>query len=217
MVNKKKQHYSIFLSLMVLSTIIIACSQSPKQLPFLGNKSLKKSIVNGKEFTDTVYHSIPNFKFINQDGDTISEKTVKGKIYVADFFFTSCPTICPTMKTQMLKIYKKYLNNSQVMLLSHTIDPSNDSPEVLKNFAENLHVNTQKWQFVTGKKEDIYKIGQKSYMVSAVDDPSQPGGIVHSGGFVLVDTKLRIRGIYDGTEPKKVEQLMLDIDLLLSE
>ncbi|MBP6387227.1 MAG: SCO family protein [Pseudarcicella sp.] len=217
MVNKKKQHYSIFLSLVVLSTIIIACSQSPKQLPFLGNKSLKKSIVNGKEFTDTVYHSIPNFKFINQDGDTISEKTVKGKIYVADFFFTSCPTICPTMKTQMLKIYKKYLNNSQVMLLSHTIDPSNDSPEVLKNFAENLHVNTQKWQFVTGKKEDIYKIGQKSYMVSAVDDPSQPGGIVHSGGFVLVDTKLRIRGIYDGTEPKKVEQLMLDIDLLLSE
>nr|MBP6411279.1 SCO family protein [Pseudarcicella sp.] len=212
MVNKKKQHYSIFLSLVVLSTIIIACSQSPKQLPFLGNKSLKKSIVNGKEFTDTVYHSIPNFKFINQDGDTISEKTVKGKIYVADFFFTSCPTICPTMKTQMLKIYKKYLNNSQVMLLSHTIDPSNDSPEVLKNFAENLHVNTQKWQFVTGKKEDIYKIGQKSYMVSAVDDPSQPGGIVHSGGFVLVDTKLRIRDIYDGTEPKKVEQLMLDID-----
>ncbi len=203
--------------ILAAGTLFFSCSESKKQLPFLGNKTLKTSIVNGIEKTDSAFHQIPPFRFINQDNDTIDQNIVKGKIYVADFFFTSCPTICPVMKSQMIRVYKKYASNPRLMLLSHTIDPKNDKPEVLKKFAENLNVNTQKWLFLTGKKEDIYKIGQKSYMVTAVDDPTQPGGIVHSGGFILVDAQSRIRGIYDGTEPAKVDLLMDDIDLLLKE
>jgi len=197
--------------------LLFSCNTNPEKLPILGNKETVIKKVNGKQITDTIYHQIPNFEFINQDFSKITQKDYEGKIYVADFFFTTCPTICPKMKTQMLRIYEKFKDNPKVGILSHTIDPRHDTPAVLREFMNNLNIKSKMWQMVTGDKAKIYEIGQKSYMVSATDDPTQPGGIVHSGAFVLVDKNRHIRGIYDGTEPEKVDKLMKDMEVLLNE
>lgn len=172
---------------------------------------------NGKITADTIYHTIPDFSFTNQDGKTVTQETFKDKIYIADFFFTTCPTICPIMKTQMLRVYEKYKENPDVLILSHTIDPTYDTVEVLHEFADRLGVSSDTWHFVTGEKEKIYDIGQNSYMVTAREDPEEPGGYLHSGAFLIVDKQRRIRGIYDGTKPDKVDILMQDVDRLLKE
>ena len=194
-----------------------SCSDSSKKLPYLGQKSVETRVESGKSITDSVYHTIPDFSFINQDSVVFTQKDVEGKIYVADFFFTTCPTICPKMKTQMLRVFEKYKDNPHFMILSHTIDPRHDTPSVLKEFGKNLGLDPKKWQMVTGDKMKIYELGQKSYMVTATDDPTQPGGIVHSGAFILVDKDRHIRGIYDGTVPEKVDNLIKDIEVLLTE
>ena len=202
---------------MVCSFLLFSCNTKPEKLPILGNREAITKTVNGKQITDTLYHQIPDFEFINQDSVKITQKDFVGKIYVADFFFTTCPTICPKMKTQMLRIYNKFKDNPKVAILSHTIDPRHDTPAVLKEFSKNLGIQNSMWQMVTGDKAKIYEIGQKSYMVSATDDPTQPGGIVHSGAFILVDKNRHIRGIYDGTEPERVDKLMADMEILLKE
>jgi protein SCO1/2 len=171
----------------------------------------------GKIQADTIYHTIPDFSFTNQNGEVITQDTFKDKIYVADFFFTTCPTICPIMKTQMLRVYEKFKDNPEVMILSHTIDPKHDSVAVLYEFADRLGVTGNMWQFVTGDQDEIYDIGQNSYMVTAREDPGEPGGYLHSGALLLVDKERRIRGIYDGTLEEKVDILMKDIDKLLKE
>lgn len=205
------------LSLIFLLTIVLGCSQVPKELPYLGNKETVEKMIDGKMIVDTIYHKIPDFEFISQDSVKLTQEFVAGKIYIADFFFTTCPTICPKMKTQMLRIYEKYKDNPNVILLSHSIDPRHDTPAVLKEFRSNLGIKGNSWQMVTGDKAKIFEIGQKSYMVSAADDPTQPGGVVHSGAFILVDKNRHIRGIYDGTVPAKVDNLMEDLEILLNE
>ena len=197
--------------------LLLASCQSTDRLPILGQKELITKTVNGKTVTDSVEHSIPDFQFVSQDGDTVSARTMAGKIYVADFFFTTCPTICPKMKTQLKRVYDRFKGNPNVMLLSHTIDPTHDSVAVLREFAQSLGVEGKQWLFVTGDKEKIYDIGQNSYMVSAAEDASAPGGVVHSGAFILVDTKKHIRGIYDGTTAEGVDKLMADMDKVLAE
>jgi protein SCO1 len=205
------------LKYLYLSVFLSSCNTKPEKLPILGNREAITKTVNGKQITDTLYHQIPDFEFINQDSVEITQKNFAGKIYVADFFFTTCPTICPKMKTQMLRIFKKFKDNPNVAILSHSIDPRHDTPAVLKEFSKNLGIQNSMWTMVTGDKAKIYEIGQKSYMVSATDDPTQPGGIVHSGAFILVDKNRHIRGIYDGTEPERVDKLMEDMEVLLKE
>ena len=200
-----------------LLIFLSSCNPKPEKLPILGNKETIVKTVNGKQIIDTLYHQIPDFEFINQDFVKITQKDYEGKIYVADFFFTTCPTICPKMKTQMLRIYEKFKDNPKVGILSHSIDPRHDTPVVLREFMNNLGIKSKTWQMVTGDKVKIYEIGQKSYMVSATDDPSEPGGIVHSGAFILVYKNRHIRGIYDGTVPEKVDELMEDMEMLLKE
>ncbi len=208
----------IFIS-MILGLILglNACDNVPKKLPYLGERDTKTSTVNGKAITDTIYHQIPDFEFINQNNERITNQNFGGKIYVADFFFTTCPTICPKMKTQLLRVYEQFKDNPQVGILSHTIDPRHDSVAVLNEFAKNLGVTGQMWQFVTGDKAKIYEIGQKSYMVTATEDNTQPGGIVHSGAFILIDKQRHIRGLYDGTVPEAVDKMMADMKILLEE
>jgi protein SCO1 len=213
-ITKHILYYSI---LIAQCSWLMACNPKSEKLPILGNREAITKTVNGKQITDTLYHQIPDFEFVNQDSVKITQKAFAGKIYVADFFFTTCPTICPKMKTQMLRIYEKFKNNPQVAILSHSIDPRHDTPSVLKEFSKNLGIQNSMWQMVTGDKAKIYEIGQKSYMVSATDDPTEPGGIVHSGAFILVDKNRHIRGIYDGTEPEKVDKLMEDMEVLLKE
>ena len=188
---------------------LFSCENTPRKLPILG----ERDFVNG----DSVYHTIPDFKFINQDGAEVTNKTFEGKIYVSDFFFTTCPTICPVMKKQMLRVYEKYKENLQVGILSHTIDPRHDSVQVLREYATRLGINNPMWQFVTGEKDKIYEIGEKAYYVTAGEDSTAAGGIIHSGAFILVDKKRRVRGLYDGTKEEDVTKLLKDMEVLLNE
>jgi len=166
---------------------------------------------------DTVYHTIANFKFVDQDSTEVTNDTYKGKIYVADFFFTSCRTICPIMKTQMLRVYDSIQNDPDVSLLSHTIDPEYDTVGLLHDYANRLGVKSDKWHFVTGNKDEIYKLAQTSYFSTALEDKSEPDGFIHSGAFLLIDKERRIRGKYDGTKEDDVNRLLADIQRLKAE
>ncbi len=185
----------------------IAKKESP--LPVFGERE-----VSGN---DTVYHAIADFKFIDQDSNEVTNDTYKGKIYVADFFFTSCRTICPIMKTQMLRVYDSIQNDQEVMLLSHTIDPEYDTVGLLHDYAKRLGVESKKWHFVTGNKDEIYKLAQTSYFSTALEDNSEPDGFIHSGAFLLIDKERRIRGKYDGTKEEDVNRLLADIQRLKTE
>jgi protein SCO1 len=192
--------------------------KNDKKLPILGERDITSKLINGKMVTDTIYHTIPAFTFIDQNNTAVTNANFKGsKIYVADFFFTSCPTICPKMKTQMLRLYKHFKGNESVGFLSHSIDPRHDTVPVLADYAKKLGIEGNQWRFVTGQKEKIYEIGLKGYMATAKEDSTADGGFVHSGAFILVDKKMRVRGIYDGTLPEEVDDLQEDIELLLKE
>jgi protein SCO1 len=195
--------------LFIFSTLFISCTTKEKPLPIFGERN-----VDGK---DTVYHTIAHFEFVNQDGATITNNTFKDKIYVADFFFTSCRTICPIMKTQLLRVYDTIQNKSDVLILSHTIDPEYDTVALLHDFAERLGVDSKKWHFVTGEKDSIYKIAQTSYFATAMEDKTEPDGFIHSGAFLLIDKFGRIRGKYDGTKEEEVNRLIGDIARLRAE
>lgn len=202
--------------------MLMACNSGEKRkagadamtLPYLGQYEL---VENQDGQLDTIPHRIGEFKLVNQDSIEISNKDVEGKIYVADFFFTSCPTICPKMKAQMRRVYDSIQDNPNTLILSHTIDPEYDTVGLLRDFADQLEVTSDKWHFLTGDKDDIYKLGQTSYMVTAIEDPTEPGGFIHSGAFILVDPNGHIRGVYDGTDPVEVNDLIKHIDILQNE
>lgn len=157
-----------------------------------------------------------SFQFVNQDSSLVTEKDVLGKIHVTDFFFTTCPTICPVMKTQMLRVYETYQDSDDFLLLSHTIDPKHDSVAVLNDYAEGLGISSNKWHLVTGEKDNIYEMAE-TYMVTAEEDERAPGGFIHSGAFMLLDKQRQIRGIFDGTKEEEVDELILAIKQLQNE
>jgi protein SCO1/2 len=174
-------------------------------------------VVDGKTIVDTIYATVPNFSFVNQDSLPCTQENLKGKIYVADFFFTTCPTICPIMKKQMLRVYEKVKGDETFMLISHTIDPEHDTVALLKDYSTRLGSDGKQWQFLTGNRDMIYEMAEKGYYATAMPDSTEPGGYVHSGGFILVDKQSRVRGIYNGTDEKEVDQLMLDLYVLKAE
>ena len=201
----------------LLFLVIWGCNKNTDRLPILGERETTTRIVDGKEVVDTLYHTIPDFKFVSQNGDTITAQNFKDKIYVADFFFTTCPTICPVMKKQMLKVYEKIKGQNDVAILSHTIDSDHDTPAVLKEYATDLGVTGNQWLFVTGNREKIYEIGEKKYLVVAGADSTAPGGYIHSGAFVLVDKEKHVRGMYNGTDEEATKRLISDIERLQKE
>ena len=211
----KNTNYLLVICLACL--ILTSCDTGKKKLPIFGERDWTTKTVNGEQITDTIYHTIPGFKFVNQKGDTVTEKITEGKVYVADFFFTSCPTICPVMKKQMVKVYNEFKTNPDVLLISHTIDPEHDTPQVQKQFADDLDVSAAQWQFLTGPKEKIYEIGQQSYMSTAKADSTAEGGFIHSGAFILVDKEKHVRGMYDGTTEEGTQRLIADLKVLLDE
>lgn len=163
-----------------------------------------------------IYQAIPNFEFMNQDSQLISNGNFTGKAYVADFFFTSCPTICPILAQQMLRIHDHFAEDDRLLLLSHTIDPKRDSIPALREYAENLGVTSSKWHFVTGEKSEIYEIAE-SYFNLAIEDPTLPDGFDHSGRLILVDKSRNIRAFCSGTNAKEVDLMIKKIEKLLYE
>lgn len=163
---------------------------------------------------DTIYHTIPDFEFVNQYGRKIGKKDFEGKIFVADFIFTTCQSICPKMSEQMSYVQEKVKDMDDVLLLSHTVDPENDSVPVLLDYAVKMGAKENKWHLVTGDKKELYDIARKGYLVTAMEGDGGPDDFIHSEKFLLIDTKGRIRGFYDGTDPKEVKRLTDEIKVL---
>lgn len=164
-------------------------------------------------------HRVPPFGLYTQGGDTLTHEDLEGKVHVADFFFTTCPTICPKMTKNMRRLQKRLgklgYSKDEVMLLSITVDPRHDSAEVLREYASEKNADTEQWKFLTGPRDRIYELGQDGYFATASKDSSEPGGYLHSGKFILVDQKRRIRGYYDGTDSTSLDPLIGDMRWLL--
>lgn len=187
--------------------LIFSCQDNTKrELAILGEKHFE----NG----DTIYHTVPDFSFIDQDSQVVNNATFAGKAYVVDFFFVSCPTICPKVTAQMKRLYDKFENEPNLMFLAHTIDTRHDTIARLKKYAEKAGVRSDRWKFVTGDEDKIFAIAD-DYFSIAIKDGSSPGGFDHSGRLILVDKNRHIRSFCDGTDPKSVDQFMTDIELLL--
>lgn len=188
-----------------------------KTLPIYNPSDVNPELVDSTVQYKSRYHTVSDFSFVNQNGDTVTQKDYEGKVYVADFFFTTCGSICPKMTTNMADVQKAILNNPKVKLLSHTVFPEVDSVSVLKAYAVKHGVIDSKWNLVTGDKKEIYKIARKSYLAVKLGRPDQLYDMVHTENFVLVDQKRRVRGFYDGTNKEEMQRLLADIDFLCNE
>ncbi|MBP9792521.1 MAG: SCO family protein [Flavobacterium sp.] len=202
-----------FLSVVIVSLFYFVLNPK-KSLPIYTPSMVNPELVDTTIQYVANNHFISDFAFINQNGKTITQKDYEGKIYVADFFFTTCPTICPLMTDNMVWLQSQIKNNPKVMLLSHSVTPDIDSVPVLKAYAKRKGVLDSKWNLVTGDKKDIYYIARKSYLAVKTGKPSELYDMVHTENFVLVDQKRRVRGFYDGTKREEVEKLLADINFL---
>jgi len=200
---------TLFISLIVSTLLSCGGSADRHTLPILGERDLSPS-------GDTIYRSIPDFRFVDQDSQVVNNATFAGKIYVADFFFIHCPTICPKVKKNGLRIYEKYKNDDRVLMLSHSIDTYNDTVAALKIHAQKLGIEAFKWHLVTGDHDAIYGIADDYFSV-ATEDPDAPGGFDHSGRIILVDKDRHVRGFCDGTNAEEVDRFMREMDELLAE
>lgn len=181
-------------------------------LPIIGEKKLA-----GAEGQDTIYHTIQPFSFINQYHDSVSDKTINHKIFVADFFFATCQSICPKMSSHLVNVQNAFKNDTTILILSHTVNPLHDSVEVLNGYAQSYGAIKNKWHFLTGNKKQIYDMAKFSYLINALEDDGTAEGFLHSELLILVDAKKRIRGMYDGTDSLAVVKLISDIKLLKQE
>ena len=185
--------------------------QPQKHLKIYNPRDVNPELVDSTVQHIGYNHTIPDFSFTNQNGKTITQKEYEGKVYVADFFFTTCPSICPIMTDNMVWLQNKIKNNPKVMLLSHSVTPDIDDVSVLKTYAKEKGVIDEKWNLVTGNKRDIYYIARKSYLAVKTGRPEELYDMVHTENFILVDQKRRIRGFYDGTNLEEVKKLYEDI------
>ena len=205
-----------FLNL-VLFLMIIACSQAPKrQLPIYNPSNFNPSQVDRSLRNSSEYHTVSDFKLTNQYGKLITQEDYKDKIYVVDFFFTRCLTICPIMTDNMVEIQKEFRNNSEFMLLSLSVTPEIDSISVLRQYANSKGVIESKWNITTGNKKHIYELARKSYFAVVEKGDGGLQDFIHTPNFILVDKKKQIRGIYDGTDAEEILRLISDIEILLN-
>jgi protein SCO1/2 len=215
-------NYKFFaIVLLVLSLVIISIFYQilkPKEvLPVFQPAQVNKELVDSTIQYVKKYHTIADFSLINQNGKTVTQDTYNDKIYIADFFFTTCQTICPIMTDHMVILQNKLKHDPDVMLLSHTVTPKIDSVAQLKKYALNKGVLDTKWNLVTGDKKEIYELARKSYLAVKSYGDGGDYDMIHTENFILVDQKKRIRGYYDGTRKEDIELLLSDIDILKKE
>ena len=188
-----------------------------KKLPVFQPAMVNYELVDSTIQHVKKFHRIADFELINQNGKTVTQENFNGKIYVADFFFTTCPTICISMTDNLLKVQKEIQNNPNILLISHSVTPKIDSVTQLKKYAIEKGINDKKWHLVTGDKKEIYKLARKSYLAVKDEGDGGPFDMIHTENFILVDPDKRIRGFYDGTDSKEIKRLLLDIKILNSE
>ena len=208
----------VFFILSVIIVYIIYTLKVPNEkLPVYQPDMVNAELVDSTVQYVRKYHKIADFDLVNQNGDTITENDYQDKIYIADFFFTTCLTICPIMTDHMIKIQEKIKNDDEVLLLSHTVFPVADSVPVLKKYAVEKGVIDEKWNLVTGDKKEIYELARKSYLATKSTGDGGPYDMIHTENFILVDKERQIRGFYDGTDPEAIDDLMQDLKVLKGE
>jgi protein SCO1/2 len=188
-----------------------------KRLPILGNHSIDSTRIGSTVKYDTLWHRIPNFSFTNQDGQPVTQADVQNKVYVADYFFTTCQSICPIMSKQLDRVAAAYKNEADFRILSHTVDPETDTPTQLKGYAQSYKANTKQWIFLTGEKPALYELARKGYLLNLEEGDGGPDDFIHTQNFALIDRHQRIRGFYDGTDSAQVNNLIQDIGFVLQE
>ncbi|MCB0401185.1 MAG: SCO family protein [Flavobacteriales bacterium] len=210
-----------FLPALIIAVIGISIAyymlSRPKTLKVYNPIDINPDLVDESLQKVDKYHRVGSFKLYDQDGNETTENDFKGKIYVTDFFFVTCPTICPKMTKQMDRVYQEYQDTPDIMFLSHTVMPEADSVPVLKAYAEKLNVSPDKWKFVTGDKKQIYNLARKTYFAAVTEGDGGKDDFIHTENFVLVDKEKRLRGFYDGTSQEDVDRLIKDISALLYE
>ena len=194
--------------------LIYDALQPVKRLPIYQPNMVNAELVDSTLQHVKKYHRIADFSLINQNGDTITQENYRNKIYVADFFFTTCPTICPIMTANLVEIQAALASDPEVLLLSHSVTPEIDSVAQLKKYAIEKGVNDAKWNLVTGDKKQIYELARKSYLSVQEDGDGGPFDMIHTENFILVDKQRRIRGFYDGTKEEEMDRLLTDIEIL---
>lgn len=208
----------VFATLLVLS--LLGCNETKEkegnpshkqsdELPYLGPKDIDS---NG----DTIYHTVPDFGFLNQDSVLITNEDVKDKIYVASFFFTSCPNICPKITNQIKRLQAMVKDIDEIQFLSHTVDPKRDTIAKLKAYIEKYQIDTKNWHLLRGSKDYTYEMAKEGYKATAAQDAAAEGGFIHSQYLILVDRDGHIRAVHDGTITEEVDQLEEDIRKLLA-
>lgn len=214
--------------LLVLGVIFISCKNEVKKenikvtetsrtehLPYYNEESFTPNWLIPGTKEEQNFHKIPDFKLINQLGDTINQNTFEDKIYVTNFFFTICPGICPQMAENMIKVQREFKNDGEILLLSHSVMPTTDTVEILKEYAKNNDVINNKWHLVTGDKEEIYELGRDQYFVeNDLGEPKNIDDFLHTENFLLIDKNKHIRGIYNGLNRASIAQLITDIKTL---
>ncbi len=216
---KKSKPTFIFLGIfsLIMIPMIYTMLKKPAILRTINPADINPILVDENLRHIRKNHRILDFHLTNQYGETITEKTFKNKIYVADFFFTTCTTICPIMGTNMAKIQEAFKDDDEIMLLSHSVTPKMDSVPVLKKYADKKGAVKGKWHLTTGDKKHIYELARKSYMVAKDDGNGDEYDFIHTENFVLVDPNKKIRGVYDGTSSKDIDRLIADIYILKKE
>jgi protein SCO1/2 len=210
------KRFFIFFALLsaVIMYLIYNALQPKKRLPIYQPNMVNAELVDSTLQHVKKYHRIADFSLINQNGDTITQEDYRDKIYVADFFFTTCPTICPIMTANLVEVQAALVNDPEVLLLSYSVTPEIDSVAQLKKYAIEKGVNDAKWNLVTGDKKQIYELARKSYLAVQEDGDGGPFDMIHTENFILVDQQRRIRGFYDGTKEEEMDRLLSDIEIL---
>lgn len=222
MIKKLTMRGPKILNSIFLVFVFFACDSSKSEksdkLPILGHYDVISEDEGDYKKGDTIFHQIPDFEYLTQDSVLLKSNQIDGKIWIAKFFFSSCPTICPPMTSSMKKLRDDLSQfDDQILYLSFSIDPKNDSPSRLREYiAEHQINNTTNWYFLTGVPEQkTHELGTKGFLINAFSDNNAPGGYAHSPNFILVDQKRHIRGLYDGLEPSEIEQLKIDLQKLI--
>ncbi|MDG2431906.1 SCO family protein [Flavobacterium sp.] len=214
--------YRVFIGIFIIFSCVTlylfySALKPTKSLPIYNPSDVNPELVDSTVQYISKYHTIADFSFTNQNGKTITQKDYEGKIYVADFFFTTCTSICPKMTSNLVEVQKAIRNMPDVLLLSHTVFPEVDNVAALKAYAIEKGVDDKKWNLVTGDKKEIYTMARKSYLAVKMGKPDELYDMVHTENFVLVDAKKRVRGFYDGTKKEDIARLIEDITFLTKE
>lgn len=188
-----------------------------RTLPIYSPAMLNPELVDESKQGVSKNHKIADFSLIDQNGENFTTKDLEGKYYVTDFFFTTCPTICPDMSSQLVRVQNAYKDNADFMIVSHSVTPEIDTPKVLLEYGKRYEADFNKWVFLTGDKKQIYDLARKSYFAATTEGDGGPDDFIHTENFVLVDKEKRIRGFYDGTDAESVDQLITDIEILAQE